>query len=273
MADVAPQPATPPPPPGPPGKLTLIGAGHVFQIEDAIRQAILALQPDVVFVELDRGRLNGLIEKRRGNAAQPKGGFVHKRLAKVQESVAGMYGADVGGEMLGAVGAAQQLGARVSFIDDAAEDTLRRALSQLTWREKFRAVGMLIGGAAKSAIPRNRRNAKADIEAEIKRYQDDPESVLGPEGELARKFPTIHRIVIRERDEKMAKRIRTQLAGIRHGVAVIGDGHLNGMIPMLADLKPTVFRLADVRDGRLPRALPFATGTTEKIGFSLQIRT
>ncbi len=262
-----------PVPPLIPGQLTLIGAGHVFQIEATIRDAVVALRPDIVFVELDRGRLQGLIEKRKGTAPAPKGGFIHKRLAKVQESVAGMYGADVGGEMLGAVAGAQQVGARLSLIDDAAEDTLRRALRELTWRERLRALGMLVGGAAKAVLPRNRRDARAQVEAELKRYESDPQALLGPGGELARKFPTIHRIVIAERDAKMAKRIRRQLAGIRHGVAVLGDGHLNGMLPLLADLNPTVYRLADVREGRLPRTLPLATGTSARIGFTVEGRT
>lgn len=259
--------------PLPAGHLTLIGAGHVFQIENTIREAVVALRPDIVFVELDRGRLQGLIEKRRGSAKPSGGTFVQKRLAKFQESVAGMYGADVGGEMLGAVAGAQMVGARVSLVDDPAEQTLRRALKQLTFRERMRMVGMVMGGLAKSVVPGSRKNARGQVEAEIARYEKDPSALLGPDGELRRKFPTLHRVVIAERDQAMALRIRRQLAGARHGVAVLGDGHLEGMMPMLADLKPTVFRLADVREGRLPRILPLATGTTERIGFTVDGRT
>lgn len=233
----------------------------------------MALSPDIVFVELDAGRLNGLVQKRNGVQAEAKGGFIHKKLAKFQESVAGMYGADVGGEMLGAVAGARQVGARLALIDDAAEDTLRRALKELTWRERMRAVGMLAGGVAKSALPSQRRNARQQVEDELERYQRDPSALLGPGGELQSKFPTLHRIVIAERDAKMAQRIRSHLAGMRYGVAVLGDGHLEGMLPMLADLHPTVFRLADVREGRLPRTLPLATGTSSRIGFTVEGRT
>lgn len=231
------------------------------------------LRPDVVFIELDKGRLQALIAKRKGQAPEPRGGFIHKKLAKFQEGVAGMYGADVGGEMLGALAGAQAVGARLVFVDDPAEETLRRALKELTWRERLRFVGMLVGGAARSVLPSHRRNAKEQVEKEISRYQADPTALLGPGGELATKFPTIHRIVIAERDTKMSARIRRALAGAQHGVAVLGDGHLNGMIPLLADLQPAVFRLADVRAGRLPRLVPLATGTTESVGFSMQTRS
>ncbi|MCA1811224.1 MAG: TraB/GumN family protein [Halobacteriales archaeon] len=261
-----PEPAAPPPgPPAAAPRLTLIGAGHVFRIEETITQAVLALRPDVVFVELDPGRLNALLERQRTGAMPRAGaGFVHKRLAAFQEEVAGMYGADVGGEMLAAVQAGQRVGARVALVDDPADQTVARAMREITLREKLRAVGMLVGGGLRSLLPR--RNAKAEVEAELQRYQDDPGAVLA---EVRRKFPTVHRILIAERDQRMAQRIRAGLAGARHGLAVLGDGHLNGMLPLLADLEPAVYRLADVREGRLPRGL-VATGTPEKIGFTVR---
>ncbi|HUR62327.1 MAG TPA: TraB domain-containing protein [Candidatus Thermoplasmatota archaeon] len=249
--------------------LTLIGAGHVFRIEQAITQAIQALRPDVVFVELDQGRLDALLHRQRtGSMPDARGaGMVQKRLARFQQEVAGLYGADVGGEMLAAVQAGQSVGARIALIDDPADQTLGRALREITLREKLRAVGMLLGNGARALLPG--RDAKGEVEAELQRYQDDPTGVMD---ELRRKFPTIHRVVIRERDERMASRIRAHLApgtGARHGLAVLGDGHLNGMLPLLADLAPAVYRLPDVREGRLPRGL-VATGTTEKVGFTVR---
>lgn len=258
-----PRPAAPAAPP--PGALTLIGAGHVFRIEESIAQAIHAVRPDMVFVELDPGRLNALLERQRtGRMPEGRAGFVHKRLAAFQQDVAGLYGADVGGEMLAAVQAGQAVGARVALVDDPADQTLARAMREITLREKLRAVGLLLAGGAKSLLPR--RDAKAEVEAELRRYQEDPAGVME---EVRRKFPTIHRVVIAERDQRMAQRIRAGLAGARHGLAVLGDGHLNGMLPLLADLKPTVYRLPDVREGRLPRGL-VATGTPEKVGFTVR---
>ncbi|MFO1533568.1 MAG: TraB/GumN family protein [Thermoplasmatota archaeon] len=270
MADpVAPSPAPATPSPDPPGKLTLIGAGHVFQIGPAIRGAIQALRPDVVFVELDPGRLHALVERSRGNVPPPSGGFVHRKLAGFQEGVAGMYGADVGSEMLAAVEGARDVGARLALIDDPAEQTVARAMREVTWRERARVVGMLVGSGFKALWPANRRRAKAEIEGEIRRYQEDPRAMLD---ELGRKFPTLHRILIAERDAKMAARIRAQMAGARHGVAILGDGHVNGMEVILRDLRPTVFRLAAVREGRLPKPAPVATGTPASVGFTVQWR-
>jgi pheromone shutdown protein TraB len=263
-------PAVPPgpAPPRSPGRLTLIGAGHVFAIRETLRDAVFALEPDIVFLELDRGRLNGLLAKARGEAVPQPTGYIHKRLASFQEEMAASYGAGVGLEMLGALEGAQRLGAKVALVDDAADALLKRAVAELTWRERLRAVGTAVGGFAKSVLP-GRGDAKAEVDKELQRYQQDPDAVLG---ELKRTFPTLHRVLIAERDERMSTRIRAGLAGARHGVAVVGDGHVGGMLARLGDLHPTVFRLGDVRAGRLPRGpapAPFATGTPETVGFSL----
>ncbi len=124
---------------------------------------------------------------------------------------------------------------------------------------------MVSGGLVKAAWPPSRRKAKEQVEAELKAYQADPEKMLG---EIKAKFPTIHRVLIEDRNRNMAARIR-KLAegGHRRIVAVLGDGHIGGMLPLLADLSPKVFRLADVREGRLPRG-PVATGTPSAVSFS-----
>lgn len=244
-----------------PGRLTLIGAGHVFAIQETLRNAVVAMRPDVVCLELDAGRLNALLAKARGEKLPPPQGFVHKRLAAFQEGVAASYGAGVGTEMLGSLQGAQAVGARVALIDDAAEGLVQRALKELTGRERLRAVGLAVGSAFKALKPR--RDAKAEVEAELTRYQNDPAAVLG---ELKGKFPTLHRILIAERDERMAARIRKVMAEGKRVVAVVGDGHVGGLLERLGDLKPTIYRLADVREGRLPRGL-VATGTTNQVGF------
>jgi len=228
---------------------------------------VLAVRPDIVFVELDRGRLQALLQRQAAGSQPPvpppDAGFVQKRLQRFQEQVAGLYGADVGEEMLAAVQAAQEVGARIALIDPPAEDTVRRVLKELTWRERLRAGGLVVGGGFTGLF--RRKSAQQDIEAEIRRYQEDPAAALD---ELKAKFPTLHRIVIAERDATMARRIAKLLEGARHGLAVVGDGHVPGMVALLDDLHPTVYRLKDVREGRLPKpAASVATGDTGSVRF------
>lgn len=230
-------------------KVTLIGTGHVFRIEDTVRDAIIALRPGIVFIELDRGRLRGLMHRRQHGElpdSHVKAGFVQRRLHTFQQAVAKQYGGQVGEEMLAAVDGAQAVGARIALVDRPADVTVKRAIKQLTWREKFRAVGQFVGGSLASLRPGKR----ADMESEVQRYQKDPAAALAM---LGKTFPTIHRVVIQERDELMAARIRHAMGQHLHGVAVVGDGHVEGMQAILADFDLTTYRLDAVRDGRLPK--------------------
>ena len=238
-------------------RLTLIGTGHVFQIEHTIREAILALRPDVVFVELDRARLQGLLHRRRTGESPPaRGNWIHRRLHAFQEQVAKRYGGEVGGEMIAAVEEAGLVGAQVALIDRPAEVTVQRTLKALTWREKGRALGLLLGGGVRSLFPGKR----PDIDAEVEKYQNDPLAALA---ELEGRFPSVHRVVIAERDALMARHIRRAMQDHRNGVAVVGDGHVAGMEALLSDLSPETFRLPEVRAGRLPRSWTVAPGGTD----------
>ncbi len=241
-------------------RLTFIGTGHVFNIGDAVRGAIGALKPDAVFIELDRGRFQGMLARHRGlETGHAKAGFIHTKLMKFQEDMAAQYGTEPGEEMLAAAFGARDVGAKMYLIDPPVEDTLRRALREMSWKERFRGLGM----AAKGAFNGLRKNARDEVEDEIRRYQDDPAATME---QIAKDFPTVHRVVIAERDEKMAKAIREALPTIQHGVVVVGDGHLVGMLPRFADVPHVAYRLQDVRAGRLPQEIA-AVGTAEEVGF------
>ncbi len=248
-----------------PGRLVLIGTGHVFQIRDTIREAIEALGPDVVFVELDRGRLNALMHREKtGQMPAGKGGFVQTRMQRFQQDVAKLYNAEVGGEMVAAVQAGQAAGAQVRLIDRLGQTTIRRAVKELTWRERGRAVGQLIKAGFARIFP----SKGPGLEAELQKYQDDPNAALD---ELKRQFPTIWRVVIDERDEHMAKAIRHGLMGATLGVAVVGDGHVGGIMERLSDVEITAYRLPDVRAGNLPKPAPQVPGPSDmSFGFDLQ---
>lgn len=233
-------------------ELTLIGTGHVLDIGDTVRDAIVALRPDWVFVELDRGRLKALIDRRMGRPPPTGGNWFHRRLQRFQERVAASYGTQAGDEMLAAVDGARLTGAKLGLVDRPIDITLKRAIKELTWREKFRAAGLALGGGIKSLLP-GAASERDAVDAELEKYAENPEATLD---ELARTFPTIRRVVIDERDAWMSERIARILAEGGRGVAVVGDGHVAGMLEHLADLEPTAFRLDAVRAGDLPKPVP-----------------
>ncbi|MBI2077333.1 MAG: TraB/GumN family protein [Euryarchaeota archaeon] len=222
-------------------RLVLIGAGHVFNLEGALRPLIAAERPSVVALELDPDRLQGLKERRQGRRPTPedrrRAGRVYRYLADFQASVAESFGVEPGGEMLIAADAAEAAGAKLALIDRDARETVRRAIRQMGVREKMRMLWM----GFVSALPRKK---KASIEKELERYHKDPAGYLE---EVRRQFPTIHRVLIHERNEHMAAALRRLTVEHERVVAVLGDGHIDGIATLLVDLKPVVHRLKDLQ--------------------------
>lgn len=251
----------------PPGRLVLVGTGHVLQIQQTVREAIEALRPGVVFIELDAGRLRSLMERRAGRSQPRAGSWFHRRLQAFQETVAKAYGAEPGGEMLAAVEGAQATGAAIHLVDRRVDITLKRALKELTLRERLRALGLMTSGFAKSLLP-GRKSTRDSVEAELTQYSADPEKALD---ELGDRFPTLRRVVIDERDTFMARRIRNGLRGVPLGVAVVGDGHVPGLLRHLSDLDVTAYRLDDVRQGRLPRPDPREATGNARVSFGFDV--
>lgn len=234
-----------------PPHLTLIGTGHVLDIAGKVRDAIAAIQPHVVFVELDRGRLLALQQRRAGHSPAVQGGWLQRRMHRFQESVAAEYGVKAGDEMLAAVDGGFLVGARIQLIDRPIQQTLQRVTTQITWKERLQLAAMVAGGFLKGLF--ERRSTKDVVDQELAEYAADPVKTLT---ELRDKFPSIHRVVIAERDAWMVARIRRGLGPGQRGVAVVGDGHVDGMLALLDDVPTTTFRLPDVQSGRLPRIAP-----------------
>lgn len=192
-------------------RLTLVGTGHVFRISEIVEEIIIRREPHVVCVELDPVRLAGLQDRARLAAYEEAGDpraevmrrqheeatkrlpWLYRFLAKLQERLADEQGVEAGNEMLAAVNAANRLEAPVATIDVDAQALIRRAWSQMRWKERLRFVW---------AIMRGRKGA--EVEAELEEYQEDPVAYLARVGD---EFPTLKRVLIDERDAHMAKQI------------------------------------------------------------------
>ena len=84
--------------------ITLIGTGHVFDLSQAILDILENRQPDVIGVELDRQRLNGLILKKNNpekfTETRKNVPIIYKFLAHFQDNMADEYGVIAGDEMI-----------------------------------------------------------------------------------------------------------------------------------------------------------------------------
>lgn len=211
--------------------ITLLGVGHVFDIGRAIRAEILARRPRAVALELDPVRYHALMNR----IPRARGLSALSLLAQFQIRIARQYGVEVGDEMVAAARAAQEIGAEIALIDQDSRAVLRRVWRDMSFRERARLLASAIGGF----FTRRER-----VEAELQRfYQDEPAFLQ----EFARELPTAKRILIDERDAAMAGLIRRLAESKGDVVAVVGEGHVDGLLRHLSGVPVQVVHLHELR--------------------------
>jgi pheromone shutdown protein TraB len=237
--------------------ITLVGVGHVFDLRRQIREVIAARRPRVVGIELDRVRFVALQNRdTRGDAP-----VVYRLLSFFQERLAEKYGGRVGEEMLAAADAAKDVGAELALIDRDSSQVFQEVWGNMSFEER---VKLLVSAVAGLFITRRR------VEKELARFNEDNAAYMD---EFAAQFPHVKRVLIDERDAYMARALREIHATRGSVVAVVGDGHVDGLRRQLGDLPLEVIRLKDLRSGQVPpapAAPPPGPGTS--VTFSYEIR-
>lgn len=228
--------------------LKIIGTAHVSQDSvDEVKDAIYEHQPDVVAIELDRGRYIRLKEQMTGIERDDTISvtkiikenkvslfFTTTLLSYFQSKI----GADVdvapGSEMIGAIEASEDLGIPIALIDRDINVTLQRALNKMGFIEKSKFLFGLLGSVF----------GLGDDEEDI-----DIEDLKNPENldELMEMFkdeaPSVHEVLVHERDAYLAGSIMNIPQD--HVIAVVGAGHKPGIEKYL-DEPETLPRLKDL---------------------------
>lgn len=245
-------------------RVVVIGVGHVFHIGPQVRSLILEEGPGAVGLELDEPRLAALLRPGGPPTEVPPGtSSAYRRLAEFQTSVARQFGVPVGSEMRSAYDAAREIGAEVALIDLSAERLVARIRHEMALREKLRFMAELLRA-------RFARSGGQKLRREIAQLEADPGAAIA---ELGRRFPTIKRILLEERDAHMAGRVRELAARHERVVAVVGDGHVPGLVAALGELRPVVHRLRDLRRMKVPGQLQWSFGPGgASLGFAFDHR-
>jgi len=216
--------------------LTLLGVGHVFDLGPSIRDAIHRRAPKVVALELDPARFAFLMNRQ----PLPARISVFAMLAQFQSRIAEQYGVQVGDEMVAAAKAAREMGCELALIDQDSRITLARAWQSMSFAERVR----LVVFAASGLFVRRKR-----VEAELDRFYQDERGYLAA---FAKELPTVKRVLIDERDAHMADALRQLHAAKGEVVAVVGDGHVDGLGKLLQDVPLEVVRLRELQRGPPP---------------------
>jgi len=208
-------------------QVILVGTAHVSrESAQQVRQVIQEEQPDTVCVELCQSRYQSIRQKERWQETdivkiiKEKKTFLllsNLMLASFQKRIAKKLDIKPGQEMIAAVETAEEVGAEIHLADRDIRTTLSRTWRAMGLWSKIKLFFQLI-----LSLGEVEEITEEDIE-KMKR-QDVLETLLA---EVGKSLPVLKTILIDERDQYLAQKIRT--APGKKIVAVVGAGHIPGI--------------------------------------------
>ncbi|HUU39490.1 MAG TPA: TraB/GumN family protein [Desulfatiglandales bacterium] len=208
-------------------QVILIGTAHVSrESAELVEQVIGEEKPDTVCVELCESRYRAIVEKEQWQNTDLIKVIREKRafllllnliLAYFQKKIGKKLGISPGEEMIRAIRKAEEVGASIALADRDIRTTLSRAWRFMGLWTKIKLLFQLVASGGELDDIK-----EEDIER-MKR-KDVLETLLS---EIGASFPELRRILIDERDQYLAHKIRTATG--KKIVAVVGAGHIPGI--------------------------------------------
>jgi len=219
----------------------LVGTAHVSaRSVEQVREVIHRVKPDVVCVELCQGRYDALTREGAFReldvfkvVREGKGLYLlaHLALSSYQRRMGAQLGVKPGAELLAAVEAAREVGARVELVDRDIHATLKRTWANLgLWKRSQLMASLMVGFESDDDKP-----SAGDLPTDRELTADDIEKLKEPKAlsemltELSRVLPEVKTPLIDERDQYLMSGIEDAAVGAREVVAVVGAAHVPGM--------------------------------------------
>ena len=215
--------------------ITLLGTAHVSKASaDKVQELIATGKYDAVAVELCPSRHRVIVNPdamaqmdlfqviKNGQASMVAASLA---LGAFQQRMAEQFNIEPGAEMRVAIKDAQAAKLPVLLIDREIGTTLKRIYRNVPWWKRF----TLFAGLIESVISKEKFSAE---EIEKLKEGDVLESSFA---QFAENEKDLFRPLISERDEYMSARLIKECSenNYQHILAVIGAGHLNGMVQQL----------------------------------------
>lgn len=208
-------------------EITLIGTAHVSrESAESVRALIEEERPDTVSVELCESRYQSITQKKRWQdkdllkVIREKKAFLlllNLMLAYFQKKIGKKLGINPGEEMIRAIKAAESTGAEVHLADRDIRITLSRIWRLMGLWTKLKLLFQFI-----ASVGNVEDIEEEDIE-EMKK-EDVLNTLLS---DIGKSLPEVRQILIDERDQYLAYKIRT--APGKKIVGVVGAGHVPGI--------------------------------------------
>ncbi len=212
-------------------KITLIETAHVSKASvQEVKEVIETIKPDHICLELDKQRATKINEPVDYSKMKLIDVIKEKKLILVivnyilsqyQKKVASQMDSQVGDEMRMGLTLAQQENIPLSTIDRDIQITFKRIWSYLSLWEKVKMLGALMESDDINIDETDIENLKKE---------DVLNNALK---DISKAFPTVHRILVTERDQYMAQSIKEApgqniavIIGAAHGPGI--EKHLQG---------------------------------------------
>jgi pheromone shutdown-related protein TraB len=208
-------------------QFVLLGTAHVSKESARLAKAVIEEEkPDTVCVELCQSRYQAIRQKDRWQdtdiikVIREKKSFLllsNLLLASFQKRIAKQLDVKPGEEMIAAINTAESVGARIHLADRDIRTTLSRTWRVMGFWSKIRLLFEL-------ALSLGQLNEIKEEDIEKMKQQDVLETLLS---EVGKSLPGLKAILIDERDQYLAEKIRS--APGNKIVAVVGAGHIPGI--------------------------------------------
>lgn len=218
-------------------EIILIATAHVSkESAELVKQVIAEERPDSVCIELDEDRYSNIQNPKAWENTDivkviksKRVGFLLANLAlsSYQKKIAKKLDVPVGGEMIQSIKSAKEIGANLVLADRKIQTTFLRIWRKLSIWEKAKLLVSLI-----FSFDEDTEISDKDLQELLQ--ADMLESVLI---DMRKQFPKIGDILISERDQYLASKIKD--APGKKIVAVLGGAHVPGV-------KEEIYRTQDV---------------------------
>ena len=209
-------------------QILLIGTAHISQSSvDEVNDVIEQEKPDTVCIELCASRHQAMMEKdqwknmdifkvvREGKSFLL---FANLIMTAFQKRLGSQLGVKPGAEMLAAAQASERVNAELVLADRDVKVTLQRTWRGMPFWARMKVLSQLLASLF----------IREEISKEEIEKLKESDALSEAMEMLADQSPEMKRILIDERDQFMAEKIR-QAPGKRI-VAVVGAGHVKGLI-------------------------------------------
>lgn len=208
-------------------RITLVGTAHVSRDSaELVKEVIHGEKPDTVCVELCSTRLKSIQDRDSWQnmdivkVIREKKSMlllINLMLASFQKRLAEKFDIKPGQEMINAIEAARTEGATLIPADREIQTTLTRVWRSMGFCEKVKLMFQLILSLGSS-------EDISEEEIEQMKQEDILHTLLA---DVKKAHPIMEKVLIDERDQYLAAKIRTSPG--EHIVAVVGAGHLAGI--------------------------------------------